>query len=197
MLGRVATHLSAEARKLKEGDIIMLHLFTELTHKLGTSSPKPAVFILEYSHVSYAKLATDIHKPLSCDFSNLSTKSNTTTATTGTAQKVVSESDAECSQGNRLCSVYGISMLQCVTKTNPVERLDLVTVSEDCFFADKKVEEMNNSEKRCMIYWWYATNIYSICGKNKRRQLPNCLVKAVRDTYPEADDIYEGFHFGS
>ena len=99
MLGRVATHLAAEARKLKEGDIIKLVLFTELTHKLGTSFPKPAVFIFEYSHVGYAKVASDIHQPLSCNFSNLSNKSNTTANTT---QKVVSESDAECRHGNRL-----------------------------------------------------------------------------------------------
>ncbi len=85
-------------------------------------------------------------------------------------------------------------MINCVTNTNPVDRLDLATVREDCYFADKKVEDMNNSEKHCMIYWWF-TNLYSICGKNKCRQLPNCLVKAVHDEYPEADDIYEGFHF--
>ncbi|KAL3777304.1 hypothetical protein HJC23_008906 [Cyclotella cryptica] len=192
MLGRMATHLAAEARKLKEGDIIKLVLFTELTHKLGTSLPKPAVFILEYSHVGYAKVASDIHLPLCCNFSNQPNKSY---PTANTAQKVVSESDAECRHGKRLCSVYGISMLNCVTKTNPVSRLDLATVREDCYFANKKVEDMDNCEKRCMIYWWYATNIYSICGKNKRRQLPNCLVKAIRDAYPEDDDIYEGFHF--
>jgi hypothetical protein len=50
----------------------------------------------------------------------------------------------------------------------------------DSFFADKNVDKMANNEKRCMIYWWYATNIYSTCGKRKRRQLPNCLVKAIR-----------------
>eukprot|EP00804_Cyclotella_cryptica_P020532 CCRYP_003387-RA/>CCRYP_003387-RA protein AED:0.00 eAED:0.00 QI:800/1/0.5/1/0/0/2/0/189 len=189
MLGRMATHLAVEARKLKEGDIIKLVLFTELTHKLGTSLSKPAVFILEYSHVGYAKVASDIHLPLKGNFSNQLNKSY---PTANTAQKVVSESDAECRHGNRLCSVYGISMLNCGTKTNLVSRLDLATVREDCYFADKKVEDMNNCEKRCMIYRWYATNIYSICGKNKRRQLTNCLVKAIRDAYPEDDDIYEG-----
>ena len=88
-------------------------------------------------------------------------------------------------------------MIGCICELHPVQRLNLQTLKEDCYFAKDEVEQMTNSQKRCMIYWWYATNIYSICGKNKRRQLPNCLVKAVRDAYPEADDIYEGFHFSS
>lgn len=203
MLGRVATHLASEARKLNEGDIIELELYTELTHKLGTSTPKPAVFILGYSHVGYAKLPEEVHDPLCCDLEQLGNDVSEGTANRGGAeeekhnnlQREVSEKDAECTFENRLCSLYGVSMLQCICKTNPVTDLDLNTVREDCHFANKKVKSMTNNEKRCMIYWWYATNIYSICGKKKRRQLPNCLVKAVRDAYPEESGVYEGFSF--
>ncbi len=59
------------------------------------------------------------------------------------------------------------------------------------------LSKMTNSQKRCMIYWWYATNIYSICGKKNRMKLPDCLVNAVRKAYPEPDGNYEGFHFSN
>lgn len=72
-----------------------------------------------------------------------------------------------------------------------------IIVGEDCYFATDEVENKTNSHKRCMIYWWYATNIYSICGKRVRMQLPDCLVNAVRRAYPEASGQYEGFSFGA
>jgi hypothetical protein len=199
MFGRLATHLAGEARKLKQGDIIHIKSFTELTHKMGTSTAKPALFILGYSHVGYDKLPDDINPPLCCDISSKATNDDTEATPEGKADNVqitITQEDAECTHQNRLCSLYGISLLTCICKSNPVKKLDLNTIREDCFFADKTVEQMANNEKRCMIYWWYATNIYSICGKRKRRQLPNCLVKAVRDAYPEEDGVYVGFAFG-
>ena len=50
-------------------------------------------------------------------------------------------------------------------------------------------DKITNSQRRCMIYWWYATKIYSICGKGKRMMLPDCLVNAVRK-FPEEDGKY-------
>ena len=43
MLGRVALHITHEARKPKFGDMIKLHLFTELTYTIGDSGPMPGV----------------------------------------------------------------------------------------------------------------------------------------------------------
>jgi hypothetical protein len=63
--------------------------------------------------------------------------------------------------------------------------------------AKDEVKDMTESQKRCMIYWWYATNIYSICGKKHRMKLPDCLVNAVRTAYPEESGIYEGFCFNT
>ena len=28
--------------------------------------------------------------------------------------------------------------------------------------TDKKLDRMAESDKRCMIYWWYATNIFQL-----------------------------------
>ena len=53
IVGRVVAHLTHVARKLVPGDIIQLRTFTELTHRMGTSAPMPAVFIADYQKVSY------------------------------------------------------------------------------------------------------------------------------------------------
>ena len=92
-----------------------------------------------------------------------------------------------CETGTCGCSMHGVSFISCICTTHPDNRSNLQTVKEDCYFPDKKLDQMTQSVKRCMIHCWYATNIYSICGKNKRLQLPDCLVSAVRWLFPEPD----------
>jgi len=51
-----------------------------------------------------------------------------------------------------------------------------------------------NNEKRNMLYWWYATNVFLICGKGCRGPLPECLVYAIRCRYPNPKGVpYAGF----
>lgn len=198
MLGRMACHNTQEARKLKPGDIIKLTLFTELTYRIGDSAPMPGVVIINYSRVGYASLPVDINNPLVCagsdlDRTSLSTAKEHTVENESIIQKDIT--NPECTFKNRLCSKHGVSLICCICESNPVAELDLQTVKEDCYFATHEVADMTNSQKRCMIYWWYATNIYSICGKGRRLQLPDCLVHAVRKEYPEPDGVYTGFSF--
>ena len=103
--------------------------------------------------------------------------------------------NVECTFNKRLCSKHGMNMITCICKSCPAKDLDLQTLKEDCYFATTAVDNMTNSQKRCMIYWWYATNIYSICGKRQHMMLPDCLVQMVRNTYPELDGNYTGFAF--
>jgi hypothetical protein len=180
MLGRMACHNTQEARKLKPGDIVKLSLFTELTYRIGDSDPMPGVVIINYSRVGYASLPVDINNPLVCAGSDLIG----TTLSTAAEHTVENENNiqnditnTECTFKNRLCSKHGVSLICCICESNPVSELDLQTVKEDCYFATHEVADMTNSQKRCMIYWWYATNIYSICGKGRRLQLPDCLVR--------------------
>lgn len=50
------------------------------------------------------------------------------------------------------------------------------------------------NQKRCVAYWYYAHNIYSIIGKRKRMKLPPCLVQAVRSKWPNEPGVeYVGF----
>ena len=201
IVGRVVAHLTHVARKLVPGDIIQLPLFTELTHRMGTSAPMPAVFIADFRKVSYGPLPKNLKKePIICDVANRSNDATDQSTTDeerngGNLQKDVS--NAKCEYGKRLCSVHGVEMIGCICDLHKVTDLNLQTLKEDCYFAKDEVKDMTESQKRCMIYWWYATNIYSICGKKHRMKLPDCLVNAVRTAYPEESGIYEGFCFNT
>ena len=68
-------------------------------------------------------------------------------------------------------------------------------VREYCYFATAEVSKMSNSWKRNMLYWWYMTNIYNICGKGIREDPPACLKAAIRKAHPSesADGKYKKF----
>jgi hypothetical protein len=57
-------------------------------------------------------------------------------------------------------------------------------------FVDQPVDQMENPNKRFILYYWHATNIYSVFGKRNRVNLPPCLVWAIRNAYPS--DHYTG-----
>lgn len=161
VVGRVVSHLTHEARKLGTGDVIQLRLFTEITHRMGTSKPMPALFIADYRKIGYGPVAKNVEtEPITCEQTNLSTDDNdqSTTESPRNLQKDVP--NAKCEYGKRLCSVHGVEMIGCICELHPVQRLNLQTLKEDCYFAKDEVGQMTNSQKRCMIYWWYATNIY-------------------------------------
>ena len=46
-----------------------------------------------------------------------------------------------------------------------------------------------------MLYWWYMTKTYNICGKGTRADLPACLKAAIRKAYPSEreDGMYKIF----
>ncbi len=177
IVGRVVAHLTQ--RQESWVLVIQLPVFTELTHRMGTSKPMPAVFIADFRKIGYRELP------------------NQSTAEDREPNSQKDVSNVKCEYGKRLCSVHGVGMIGCICDLHPVSRLNLQVLKEDCYFAKEEVKDMTNSQKRCMIYWWYATNIYSICGKKKRMRLPDCLVNSVRTAYPEASGTYEGFCFSS
>lgn len=52
---------------------------------------------------------------------------------------------------------------------------------------------MTNKHKRNMLYWWYMTNTYNICGTGNRKEPPACLKYAIRCAHPEPDGKYVAF----
>jgi hypothetical protein len=60
----------------------------------------------------------------------------------------------------------------------------VVEIARENPFCTMGVEEMENSHKRFILYYWYVTNVYSITGSKNRAKLPKCLVLAIRQRFP-------------
>ena len=92
------------------------------------------------------------------------------------------------------CSTDRIHHPCCAVKL--IQLPDLEEINNDCFFGDKHkpVADMPNRLKRCMTYWWIATNVYSIVRRGNREPLADCIIAWVRSLYPEEDpNDYVGF----
>jgi hypothetical protein len=66
----------------------------------------------------------------------------------------------------------------------PPAAKDLEELASVYFAANKPVTQMSNSEKRNMLYWSYATDVYHVHGWLNRLPLPPCLVFEIRKLYP-------------
>ena len=190
MTGRLSTDIADQGKQLKKGDIIRLDLYTELAHHINQSTSKmPCVFILKYSVIAFSckPPVTKVHVPLPCATS----VPVNPPPTKKSKSSDVSDAPVDCCPSSRYCSLHGTIFIVCICDTIPVEKLDLESIKEDCYFATDDLDTMSNSHKRNMIYWWYATNVYSICGKGKRKELPKCLVHKIRQCHPSED--YSGY----
>jgi len=82
-----------------------------------------------------------------------------------------------------LCSKHGVAFDLCLSKIIPPETVPLPIVARDCVFANMEVEDMSNSNKRFLLYYYYATTVYQFHGAGNRIDLPECVIYAVRDLY--------------
>lgn len=208
LVGRLPMHLAVEGKHLKVGDIIQLRMHTPLTYAPSakdTSHRSPAVVIHTYSRVGYAVVPDKLNTPRHCkqftddeikEYSR-NEKESLAAAHTGNDDDEYEELvEVECTPENRYCSLYGVSTVVCICESDPVDKIDLEVVRENCYFATKTVDNMDPGNKRNMLYWWYMTNIYNICGKGKRREPPPCLLAAIRKCYPEPNGKYKIFKPG-
>lgn len=191
--GRMATHIADAGRGLEEGDVIRLDLFTELTYHVNDNSqPMPALFILRYTRVGH------ISMPVQQDINNMLPYSPSQSIASGSTEvgrqfdyscpDPLSDPPPACTYEKRLCRKFGVNFIgRCICEEIPVKDRDLNIIAEDCHLINKPVSELTNKSKRIMLYWWYATNIYSITGKGHRGKLPNCLEYAIKAEYPEKD----------
>lgn len=195
---RLAINLTETGRCLKRGDKIRLDSHTELRFRVNDKSPRmPALFIHGLSRVGNAPLldgniATDplpVSRILPTEHNDQFEISN---------HRIIDprkDKKPECTDTNRCCAVYGIRFIGCVCDVLPVGERKLATIKEDCYFATDDLKDMTNSHKRNMLYWWYATNVFSISGKGKRGKLPECLEYAIRSAYTEPDGVeFTGYY---
>ena len=95
----------------------------------------------------------------------------------------------KCTFENRLCRKFGVNFIgRCICDEIPVGERKLEIIAEDCHLIHKPYSEFKDDKikpRRLMLYWWYATNIYSIIGKGNHGKLPDCLEYAIKKAYPE------------
>jgi len=206
MVARFAMNLAHDGNRLDEGDVIRLSTFTPLQYRSGNSESQksPAVIVHSFSKIGYASLPPKLNNPIHCvklteeeineynqhEIQSLQNGPSTEKSICGKKERLT---EVDCCAGNRYCSVYGVNTIVCVCESDPVDKLDLKVVRQYCWFATMDAEKMPNRWKRNMLYWWYMSNVYQICGKGKRRDPPLCLKAAIRKAYPEEDGWYDVF----
>ena len=207
MTGRLSMHLAHDGRNLTFGDVIELGMFTPMTFKdSGEGKPyrSPGVIIHSFSKVRNSTVPRKLNTPIHCeplaDNESEDEVNNSTLAEaliSGDNDGYEELVEVECTPENRYCAKYGFNPVLCICETDPVDTLDLEMVHELCWFADRKVEKMEPTLKRNMLFWWYMTNHYNICGKGNRKPPPDCLKAAIRMAYPEPSGRYKIFVYGN
>jgi hypothetical protein len=212
--GRLSMHISHEGNKLSDGDIIRLNRFTPITYTpSGHDNPQrsPAIIIHTYAKVGYASVPHILNEPLRCPDRSMSDQIEAVLTDAAVGEIYFEDDDGDkesewepsmevtCLPSNRFCSVYGVSTVICICDSDPVDKINLEMVREYCYFATTDVAKMSNSWKRNMLYWWYMTNTYNICGKGTRAEPPACLKNAIRKAYPSerADGLFKKYVAGS
>lgn len=101
---------------------------------------------------------------------------------------------AICTSSRPLCKKHGYQFDVCVTEAYPINEFCLEEIAQECWFVTKEVSSMEPSDKRNVLYWWFMVNVYRIGGAGKRKHPPACLIKAIRDFYPNPEGVpYVGF----
>ena len=100
----------------------------------------------KFSLVGYNALpmAIWINDPSECGRSSLEKKLKGNEKTLDIAEYL------ECNES--CCSLYVIRMILCVCRTNSIAKMNLQTLKDECWFANKEIEKMMNIKKRCMLY---------------------------------------------
>lgn len=91
------------------------------------------------------------------------------------------------------CSKGPHKFSDCVVSQMPPESVNIQEIRMKCTSAISHATLPNN-HIRNLLYFWYATTIFSFTHKGTRRPLPRCLVAAIRALYPNPAGMpYAGF----
>jgi hypothetical protein len=194
MVGRLNMNLAHDGSKLRVGEMVQLHMFTLLTYVTSNSGEQgdqphaPLVVIHIFSRIEYAPLPQNVGNPMTCVQVMESCE-----LTVGNEEEYKSLVKVNCTPQQRYCAKYGLSPVMCVCETDPPKNNNLEVVLEYCWFATKDISEMDNGNKRNMLYWWYMANIYNIGGWGVTQKTPECLTSAICHAYPEEGGKYKGY----
>ena len=88
-----------------------------------------------------------------------------------------------------LCSKNGVEFATCLTKCVPAKNMHLALVARECVFATKEPPGMLPNDKRFLCYYYCATTTCQFRGKGNRIGLPECVKWAVREIYPNEEEV--------
>ena len=216
ILGFVSTQAMSQADMYRAGTVIEITSYDRIPHLVADEEEDEwsvAILIKKATFVRSTDVIVDNLEPALMtskeDYQNeqaeSSTASHSDSVATGTfdysrcsvpellaTQKLdmsVGIDNCRC-EGD--CSTYGVWFPDCVLKC--VKWPQIEDIQMNCYFAEKSTDNMTNKEKRNILYWWTAVNVYSIRGRGLRQELPSCVVTYVRNRFPEDDDSkYTGF----
>jgi len=197
LLARVAAHLTDTAVHLREGHVLRLRMFNDLLMSPHKHSPPTAVIVIVQMDVmGSGPFITAEENMRTPTLDSMPTESKgiaggaTNIADIGEEFEPPPVLEHPCTYSNRRCSVYGLNFRLCVCDKIPVADQDLTSIKSSCPFASGGPADcLSANEKRNMVYWWYATNLFLICGKGRHGPLPDCLVYAIRCCYPNPKGI--------
>ena len=88
-----------------------------------------------------------------------------------------------------------MNFTRCVSKTFQVKCMVMDDLMKVCPLVEGgDCRNSSNKQKRCILYWWFSTNVYLICGKGNRCKLPDCIISSIRKKYPNEVSVpYVGF----
>lgn len=188
-----AVHLTEVSRSLSSGSLIRLNVFSDSCYKETDASPlMPVILVLWYEALGSTDLVVgrnDIETPESEPFQTPSDENEPQSVTTPVPTddeniEPIPDRGLVCTAKDHYCSHFNVYKKVCVCETDPLVNFDLKVIAENCYFVDRPVEEMKPWHKRNLLYWWYATDIYNLCGKYNRGKLPRCLVRMIRMAHP-------------
>ena len=118
--------------------MIRLDRFTKLRYRVNSNSPRmPVLFILCLSRVGFIPLQDGFVKKemICCKLSIPSEHNDKIEPSLQDGLDPRKDPAPECTDGSRLCAVYGVRFLKCVCDVIPPGELNLATIKEDCYFA--------------------------------------------------------------
>ncbi|KAL7545105.1 hypothetical protein ACHAWF_008472 [Thalassiosira exigua] len=178
ILLRVDSTLSSAANLLTPGSIVNIQSFIPIRYSYDDHNDKRcAIVIKEFELKGYQPLKEEQMKRPTKRAKAKKVKSTR-------KQPTKTPESPQCKCKGEQCSQHGVEFVLCITECVPVNSVSLPLVARECVFADKELSAMSQSEKRFLLYYYYATTVYQFRGKNNRVELPECLKAAIRALYP-------------
>ena len=185
---RLDSTLSTEGNLLTTGTVILIKKFLPVYYSYeNLHNNMVAVVVREFEIVGRCQVPTHLlEAPKESDRAQpLPEATKKRKKSTKKKKAAATEEEQNCDCTGNLCSIHGTEFVVCLTQCVPVSEASLPLVARGCVFATREFEDMSQSDKRFLLYYHYATTVYQFHGKDNRIQLPECLKKAIRDSYPD------------